>query len=152
MIFSKEKMLNLLIKTLVGENRYYLEDKESSIKCMELYQTKDIYNRNWIVCVCDRTGLIMGLLAFEESDNIYIDYVETSGLFLNKGVAKLMIKSLFDYADQKEIDIINSNYLPDGKKYLQEKKVFQKEALKHQIKFYEKYEYTYKEDLHQNMV
>lgn len=145
-------MLNLLIKTLVGENRYYLEDKESSIKCMELYQTKDIYKRNWIVCVCERTGLIMGLLAFEESDNIYIDYVETSGLFLNKGVAKLVIKYLFDYADQKDIDIVNSNYLPSGKKYLQEKEVFQKEALKHRIKFYEKYEFTYKEDINQNMV
>lgn len=85
---------------------------------------------------------IVGLASLTESSNwhdnaIGVGYISTHKGYRKKGVAKLLVETLFNYAATTHRDISNTSYEPDGKLYLRH--VMQRVSTQHpEVTLYER--------------
>jgi GNAT superfamily N-acetyltransferase len=114
--------------------------KEQLADGFNFFDPKMVEHRTYVVVL--EAGQPVGLAALVESSMripgaLGVGYVETHRAHRQRGIAKLLVEGLFGYALESGKDIANTEYEPDGLKWL--KPLMQSAAQRsHQVRLFER--------------
>lgn len=97
---------------------FFLEDNKDIFTRLNL-TTSSIDGESFIILALN--GLkVVGTYAFENYDinNIKTLYLQVEGNYKNKGIGTQLIKILFDWAKDRQLGIITSQFSVEGERYV----------------------------------